>query len=355
MVPISVSQALTVAEPQPGQVGSVLTCLMDVSHQVPAEPQYLRMQLHGPWAIQERFWSRGLLGCDGLQSEVFSSALSAHLCVLTAMPVPKLLSAGTCLAAAGKGYPCSTCNIVLNSIEQYQAHISGFKHKNQTWTLSEFLQPHNSLLEHCFWIQPFSPAPGQLLQPEERQDTCSVMEALQQSSSCAVPNSAMLKVSVYTQARRARMHLEAVSGKLLTWLQCAVAPLTAMPAEHCLQLAGFRALLTLSPFFPFSSFRSIRCPGCQEQCRLLDHSSPSSMSGRSQLPQEATVTSAKTSRASCSTVLGVVGGPRTHILCQPTMVSLSLWIIKALPSCMHPLSRTGTESVRKRIQLEETC
>ncbi|XP_027499163.1 zinc finger protein 346 isoform X2 [Corapipo altera] len=34
-------------------------------------------------------------------------------------------------AEAGKGYPCSTCNIVLNSIEQYQAHISGFKHKNQ--------------------------------------------------------------------------------------------------------------------------------------------------------------------------------------------------------------------------------
>ncbi|XP_067160805.1 zinc finger protein 346 isoform X1 [Apteryx mantelli] len=32
---------------------------------------------------------------------------------------------------AGKGYPCNTCNIVLNSIEQYQAHISGFKHKNQ--------------------------------------------------------------------------------------------------------------------------------------------------------------------------------------------------------------------------------
>ncbi|XP_061473558.1 zinc finger protein 346 isoform X2 [Rhineura floridana] len=32
---------------------------------------------------------------------------------------------------AGKGYPCESCNIVLNSIEQYQAHISGFKHKNQ--------------------------------------------------------------------------------------------------------------------------------------------------------------------------------------------------------------------------------
>ncbi|XP_032707793.1 zinc finger protein 346 isoform X5 [Lutra lutra] len=33
---------------------------------------------------------------------------------------------------AGKGYPCKTCKIVLNSIEQYQAHVSGFKHKNQS-------------------------------------------------------------------------------------------------------------------------------------------------------------------------------------------------------------------------------
>ncbi|XP_003217582.4 zinc finger protein 346 [Anolis carolinensis] len=33
-------------------------------------------------------------------------------------------------STAGKGYPCEDCNIVLNSIEQYQAHISGFKHKN---------------------------------------------------------------------------------------------------------------------------------------------------------------------------------------------------------------------------------
>ncbi|XP_039212679.1 zinc finger protein 346 isoform X1 [Crotalus tigris] len=34
------------------------------------------------------------------------------------------------VSSAGKGYPCNDCNIVLNSIEQYQAHISGFKHKN---------------------------------------------------------------------------------------------------------------------------------------------------------------------------------------------------------------------------------
>ncbi|XP_067391397.1 zinc finger protein 346 isoform X2 [Emydura macquarii macquarii] len=32
---------------------------------------------------------------------------------------------------AGKGHPCDTCNVVLNSIEQYQAHVSGFKHRNQ--------------------------------------------------------------------------------------------------------------------------------------------------------------------------------------------------------------------------------
>ncbi|XP_043837022.1 zinc finger protein 346 [Dromiciops gliroides] len=31
---------------------------------------------------------------------------------------------------AGWGYPCNTCKIILNSIEQYQAHISGFKHRN---------------------------------------------------------------------------------------------------------------------------------------------------------------------------------------------------------------------------------
>uniref|UniRef100_A0A2K6UVD4 Zinc finger protein 346 n=1 Tax=Saimiri boliviensis boliviensis TaxID=39432 RepID=A0A2K6UVD4_SAIBB len=34
--------------------------------------------------------------------------------------------------SAGKGYPCKTCKIVLNSIEQYQAHVSGFKHQNQS-------------------------------------------------------------------------------------------------------------------------------------------------------------------------------------------------------------------------------
>ncbi|KAG9490637.1 hypothetical protein GDO78_006124 [Eleutherodactylus coqui] len=32
--------------------------------------------------------------------------------------------------ATGNWYNCDTCNIVLNSIEQYQAHISGSKHKN---------------------------------------------------------------------------------------------------------------------------------------------------------------------------------------------------------------------------------
>ncbi|XP_063460376.1 zinc finger protein 346 isoform X3 [Pan paniscus] len=39
---------------------------------------------------------------------------------------------------AGKGYPCKTCKIVLNSIEQYQAHVSGFKHKNQPYVKQIF-------------------------------------------------------------------------------------------------------------------------------------------------------------------------------------------------------------------------
>ncbi|XP_077613378.1 zinc finger protein 346 isoform X5 [Crocuta crocuta] len=48
-------------------------------------------------------------------------------------------------SSAGKGYPCKTCKIVLNSIEQYQAHVSGFKHKNQAYA-KQILSgnPHNN-------------------------------------------------------------------------------------------------------------------------------------------------------------------------------------------------------------------
>uniref|UniRef100_A0A4W5NMI7 Zinc finger protein 346 n=1 Tax=Hucho hucho TaxID=62062 RepID=A0A4W5NMI7_9TELE len=35
-------------------------------------------------------------------------------------------------ASTVKGYPCTVCNIELNSVEQYQAHISGSKHKNHS-------------------------------------------------------------------------------------------------------------------------------------------------------------------------------------------------------------------------------
>ncbi|KAE8614917.1 hypothetical protein XENTR_v10008348 [Xenopus tropicalis] len=38
--------------------------------------------------------------------------------------------------SAGKGFSCDTCNIVLNSIEQYQAHVSGAKHKNQLMSMT---------------------------------------------------------------------------------------------------------------------------------------------------------------------------------------------------------------------------
>ncbi|XP_042355925.1 zinc finger protein 346 isoform X2 [Plectropomus leopardus] len=34
-------------------------------------------------------------------------------------------------ASTVKGYPCTVCNLELNSVEQYHFHISGAKHKNQ--------------------------------------------------------------------------------------------------------------------------------------------------------------------------------------------------------------------------------
>ncbi|XP_051902449.1 zinc finger protein 346-like isoform X2 [Hippocampus zosterae] len=34
-------------------------------------------------------------------------------------------------ASTAKGFPCTLCNIELNSVDQYQSHISGAKHKNQ--------------------------------------------------------------------------------------------------------------------------------------------------------------------------------------------------------------------------------
>jgi len=48
--------------------------------------------------------------------------------------------------------------------------------------------------------------------------------------------------------------LGSFSGRLLTWLQEAVAPLTAVPAEPWLQLADFRALLTYFPSLPLAPF-----------------------------------------------------------------------------------------------------
>lgn len=42
-----------------------------------------------------------------------------------------ILSSCLLTASTLKGYPCTICNIELNSVEQYQSHISGAKHKNQ--------------------------------------------------------------------------------------------------------------------------------------------------------------------------------------------------------------------------------
>ncbi|XP_072923859.1 zinc finger matrin-type protein 4-like isoform X1 [Hemitrygon akajei] len=56
-------------------------------------------------------------------------------------------------SASAKGYPCNTCNIVLNSIEQYQAHIQGTKHQNQCGRAKYMINAVASVIE-WFWRQP---------------------------------------------------------------------------------------------------------------------------------------------------------------------------------------------------------
>ncbi|XP_073507463.1 zinc finger protein 346 [Phyllobates terribilis] len=45
--------------------------------------------------------------------------------------------------ATGNWYSCDTCNVVLNSIEQYEAHVSGSKHKNN---LNSMVTTHSDSL-----------------------------------------------------------------------------------------------------------------------------------------------------------------------------------------------------------------
>ncbi len=57
-------------------------------------------------------------------------------------------------ASTLKGYPCTVCNIELNSVEQYQAHISGSKHNNQ-WVSQRVSHAFNRLLEKIspsYWL-----------------------------------------------------------------------------------------------------------------------------------------------------------------------------------------------------------
>ncbi|RMB96635.1 hypothetical protein DUI87_26700 [Hirundo rustica rustica] len=67
---------------------------------------------------------------------------------------------------AGKGYPCSTCNIVLNSIEQYQAHISGFKHKNQVGPRRWGARKMRPLLQVVAGLLLAAAARGRAMEPE---------------------------------------------------------------------------------------------------------------------------------------------------------------------------------------------
>ncbi|XP_017275321.1 zinc finger protein 346 isoform X2 [Kryptolebias marmoratus] len=50
---------------------------------------------------------------------------------MTRLKLIETYGPSTAPVSTENGYPCTTCNIVLNSVEQYQSHISGARHKNQ--------------------------------------------------------------------------------------------------------------------------------------------------------------------------------------------------------------------------------
>uniref|UniRef100_A0A3Q2DIS6 Zinc finger protein 346 n=2 Tax=Cyprinodon variegatus TaxID=28743 RepID=A0A3Q2DIS6_CYPVA len=50
---------------------------------------------------------------------------------MTRLKLIETYGPSTAPASTLNGYPCTICNIVLNSVEQYQSHISGARHKTQ--------------------------------------------------------------------------------------------------------------------------------------------------------------------------------------------------------------------------------
>ncbi|XP_013870332.1 zinc finger protein 346 [Austrofundulus limnaeus] len=54
-----------------------------------------------------------------------------HKKLMTRLKLIETYGPSTAAVSSQNGYSCTICNIVLNSVEQYQSHISGARHKNQ--------------------------------------------------------------------------------------------------------------------------------------------------------------------------------------------------------------------------------
>ncbi|XP_018583977.1 zinc finger protein 346 isoform X1 [Scleropages formosus] len=84
-----------------------------------------------------------------------------HKKQLTKMKLMETYGPASVPASTVKGYPCTVCNIELNSVEQYQAHITGSKHRNHMRLKQESgpLASPAQLSEHC--------PPDQQVAPED--------------------------------------------------------------------------------------------------------------------------------------------------------------------------------------------
>lgn len=95
-------------------------------------PGIVQQPAHGPAALrrQEAQKADDKDKADG-DVRTGHGSRSGHTAEITS-PQFHVLILSCCLPASTlKGYPCTICKIELNSVEQYQSHISGAKHNNQ--------------------------------------------------------------------------------------------------------------------------------------------------------------------------------------------------------------------------------